>query len=389
MEFLQQSFTVSFHYKIFFTDHLFDADNALFKNFFTEQNNEGVKKKILFIVDEAVAENHPQLKDRIKIYFKNIPSVFLSDILIISGGEQAKNDEACLQKVLTAINKYGIDRHSFVAAIGGGSVLDMVGYACAIAHRGIRHIRIPTTVLSQNDSGIGVKNSFNFFGKKNFLGTFAPPVAVFNDAHFLTTLGERDWRSGIAEAVKVALIKDADFFEWLEGNATAMALRNMAAMQYQIKRCAELHLQHIASGDPFEMGSSRPLDFGHWSAHKLEQLSNFSVRHGEAVAMGIALDSTYSCLSGRLGKQDLERILQLLETLGFSMIHHKMDINGEQSPLLEGLNEFREHLGGQLTITLLKGIGQSEEVHEMDTELLKKASEWLHHYCLAEQKKRA
>jgi len=389
MEFLQQSFTVSFHYKIFFTAHLFDADNALFKNFFTEKNNKGVKKKILFIVDEAVAENHPQLKDRIKIYFKNIPSVFLSDILIVSGGEQAKNDEACLQEVLTAINKYGIDRHSFVAAIGGGSVLDMVGYACAIAHRGIRHIRIPTTVLSQNDSGIGVKNSFNFFGKKNFLGTFAPPVAVFNDAHFLTTLGERDWRSGIAEAVKVALIKDAYFFEWLEGNATAMATRNMDAMQYQIKRCAELHLQHIASGDPFEMGSSRPLDFGHWSAHKLEQLSNFSVRHGEAVAMGIALDSTYSYLSGRLVKQDLERILQLLETLGFSLIHHKMDINGEHSPLLQGLNEFREHLGGRLTITLLRGIGQSEEVHEMDTELLRKASEWLHHYSLVEQKKRA
>jgi len=389
MEFLQQTFTVSFHYKIFFTAHLFDADNALLKKFMTEQNSEGVKKKILFIVDEAVAENHPQLIDRVKIYFKNIPSVFLSEVLIIIGGEQAKNDEACLQKVLTAINKYGIDRHSFVAAIGGGSVLDMVGYACAIAHRGIRHVRIPTTVLSQNDSGIGVKNSFNFFGKKNFLGTFAPPVAVFNDAHFLTTLSERDWRSGIAEAVKVALIKDADFFEWLEGNATAMAMRNMAAMQYQIKRCAELHLEHIASGDPFEMGSSRPLDFGHWSAHKLEQLSNFSVRHGEAVAMGIALDSTYSYLSGKLKKPDLERILNLLETLGFSLIHPEMEVNGEKSPLLEGLNEFREHLGGQLTITLLRGIGQSEEVHEMDTELLRKASEWLHHYCLAEQKKRA
>ncbi len=389
MEFLQQSFTVSFQYKVFFTAHLFDADNALFKKFLSEQNNEGVKKKILFIVDEAVVENHPQLKDSIKIYFEKISSVFLSDILIVSGGEQAKNDEAGLQKVLTAINKYGVDRHSFVAAIGGGSVLDMVGYACAIAHRGIRHIRIPTTVLSQNDSGIGVKNSFNFFGKKNFLGTFAPPVAVFNDAHFLTTLGERDWRSGIAEAVKVALIKDADFFEWLEDNATAMAMRNMDAMQYQVKRCAELHLQHIASGDPFEMGSSRPLDFGHWSAHKLEQLSNFTVRHGEAVAMGVALDSTYSFLAGRLPKKDLERILQLLQTLGFSLIHHDMNINRERSPLLEGLDEFREHLGGQLTITLLRGIGQSEEVHEMDTDLLRKASEWLNHYCLAAQKKRA
>lgn len=389
MEFLQQSFSVNFQYRVYFTAQLFNVGNDIFNRFLVEQNKEAVKKKILFIVDEAVAESHPQLMNQINIYFKNIPSVFLSDIVTINGGEQAKNDETCLLKVITAINKFGIDRHSYVAAIGGGSVLDMVGYASAISHRGIRHIRIPTTVLSQNDSGIGVKNSFNFFGKKNFLGTFAPPVAVFNDAHFLTTLHERDWRSGIAEAVKVALIKDADFFEWLENNATAMAMRNMDAMQYQIKRCAELHLQHIASGDPFEAGSSRPLDFGHWSAHKLEQLSNFSVRHGEAVAMGIALDSTYSYLSGRLQKQDLERILHLLDLLGFTLIHQKMAINNEQSPLLEGLNEFREHLGGRLTITLLRGIGQSVEVYEMDTELLRKASEWLHHYCLAEQKKRA
>jgi 3-dehydroquinate synthase len=389
MEFLQQSFSVNFQYRVYFTAQLFNVGNDLFNRFLMEQNKEAVKKKILFIVDEAVAESHPQLMNQINIYFKNIPSVFLSDIVTINGGEQAKNDETCLLKVITAINKFGIDRHSYVAAIGGGSVLDMVGYASAISHRGIRHIRIPTTVLSQNDSGIGVKNSFNFFGKKNFLGTFAPPVAVFNDAHFLTTLHERDWRSGIAEAVKVALIKDADFFEWLENNATAMGMRNMDAMQYQIKRCAELHLQHIASGDPFEAGSSRPLDFGHWSAHKLEQLSNFSVRHGEAVAMGIALDSTYSYLSGRLQKQDLERILHLLDLLGFTLIHQEMAINNEQSPLLEGLNEFREHLGGRLTITLLRGIGQSVEVYEMDTELLRKASEWLHHYCLAEQKKRA
>lgn len=389
MEFLQQSFSVNFQYKVFFTTHLFDVSNDVFNRFLTAQNKEGIKRKIFFIVDNAVVEQHPQLLNQIQIYFKDIPFVFLSDILTINGGEQAKNDEACLQKVLTAINNNGIDRHSYVAAVGGGSILDMVGYTCAIAHRGIRHIRIPTTVLSQNDSGVGVKNSFNFFGKKNFLGTFAPPVAVFNDAHFLTTLSERDWRSGIAEAVKVALIKDAHFFDWLEGNATALAKRNMDAMQFQIKRCAELHLQHIASGDPFEMGSSRPLDFGHWSAHKLEQLSNFSVRHGEAVAMGIALDSTYSYLSGKLRKEDLGRILHLLEALGFALIHREMTINNEQSPLLDGLSEFREHLGGQLTITLLNGIGQSEEVHEMNIELLQKAIEWLHHHCLAKQKNRA
>lgn len=389
MDFIQQSFSVHYQYKVFFTEHLFALFNPLFHDFLQEQNNESVIKKILFVVDLGVAEQHPRIAEQIENYIRQIPSVSLEAIITVTGGEAVKIEEASLQKVIHAINQYGIDRHSYVAAIGGGSVLDMAGYASAVSHRGIRHIRIPTTVLSQNDSGVGVKNSMNYFGKKNFLGTFAPPVAVFNDAHFLTTLSDRDWLSGIAEAVKVALVKDADFFVWLEKNAGQMAARDMAAMQYQVKRSAELHMQHIASSDPFEMGSSRPLDFGHWSAHKLEQLSNFSVQHGQAVAMGIALDSTYSFLSGRLTKAELKRVLYLLQSLRFSLVHPLMEVNDRQSLLLQGIQEFREHLGGMLTITLLKSIGEGEEVHEMDPELIIKASKWLQQHCLAEQKKQS
>jgi len=190
MEFLQQSFTVSFQYKVFFTEHLFHPSNKVFARFLQEQQTAGLQKKILFVIDGGVAEYHPQLEEQIIRYFKNIPAVSLAAILTVAGGEAVKNNEAYLHQVIDAINQYGIDRHSYVAAIGGGSVLDMVGYASAISHRGVKHIRIPTTVLSQNDSGIGVKNSINHFSKKNFLGTFAPPVAVFNDAHFLTTLSE-------------------------------------------------------------------------------------------------------------------------------------------------------------------------------------------------------
>jgi 3-dehydroquinate synthase len=385
---LRQSFSVHYEYNVFFTEHLFDSSNTILYRFFEEQHQPGFSRKVLFVIDQAVAENHPQLNDKIVRYFKNINSAELVQVLVIPGGEIVKNDESYLQQVINAISQYSIDRHSYVAAIGGGSVLDMAGYASAIAHRGVKHIRIPTTVLSQNDSGMGVKNGINCLGKKNFLGAFAPPAAVFNDAHFLTTLTERDWRSGIAEAVKVALIKDEGFFKWLEDNTAAMMQRNMAVMCRQIQRCAELHLQHIASGDPFEMGSSRPLDFGHWSAHKLEQLSNFTIRHGEAVAMGIALDSTYSYLCGWLKKQELERILCLLQFLGFMLVYEGMEVN-TQTILLKGLNEFREHLGGQLSITLLKGIGHSEEVHEMDSERIGKASEWLMHYCLVKQKNTA
>jgi 3-dehydroquinate synthase len=254
----------------------------------------------------------------------------------------------------------------------------MVGYAAATAHRGIRLIRVPTTVLAQNDSGIGVKNGINAFGKKNFLGTFAPPYAVLNDLEFLKTLGDRDWRSGIAEAVKVALIEDASFFEFIRTHTEALVRRDMDAMQQLIYRCAQLHLEHIAtSGDAFEAGSSRPLDFGHWAAHKLEQLTDYSLRHGEAVAIGIALDSTYSYLLGLLSWLEWQRILQTLKALGFKLYVAELAQAQHQLKhprcLFQGLTEFREHLGGELTLMLLQRIGQGIEVHEVDLSLYRQA----------------
>lgn len=378
MEHLHQSFTVQYNYNVFFTSSLFSAENELLNNFLLSLNPAVTVKKILFVIDEGVANAHQELVAQIKTYFSSYNKTQLvQDILIIPGGEVVKNDTCYFDQVLEAINVHGIDRHSFVAAIGGGAVLDMVGYAATVAHRGIKHIRIPSTVLSQNDSGVGVKNGINYFDKKNFLGTFSPPVAVFNDELFLSTLSDRDWRSGIAEAIKVALIKDAEFFEWLEANAAALAARDTAAMNYQIWKCAKLHMEHIRSADPFENGSARPLDFGHWSAHKLEYLTNFEIRHGEAVAMGIALDSVYSNLSGRITADEAQRVINLIQQLGFELTHPLLQVTEGNSPILQGLEEFREHLGGQLTITLLTGIGSGEEVHEIDAEILKQAAEIL------------
>jgi 3-dehydroquinate synthase len=384
MDFLRQVFDIRFEYKVFFTSHLFEETNGVFRSFLREKKTPGVTRKLLFVIDGGFARHHPDLVQQIKRYLSSEPDVrLIEDMILLPGGEETKNREEYFQKIVHAVNKYGIDRHSYLVAIGGGSVLDVAGYAAAVSHRGIRHIRIPTTVLSQNDSGVGVKNGINYFNKKNFLGTFTPPVAVFNDSHFLTSLDDAEWRSGISEAIKVALIKDATFFGWLEVNAEKMVGRDMPVMQYQIKRCAELHLQHIAGADPFESGSSRPLDFGHWSAHKLEQLSNFHIRHGEAVAIGIALDTVYSFLSGRLDETSMKRVLRLIKVLGFPMTDPLLEVTNEKSPLLDGLNEFREHLGGQLTIMLLKEIGKGEEVHEIDTALVRRASEWIKEYSLA------
>ena len=373
MNLIQQAFQVPYSFDIIFTKNLFSTDNQAFINFLNNFGDTRFQKKILFLIDDGVAENHLTLIESIKTYFSNNTNITLVDeILVMPGGEIVKNDTQYLDQTLLAINKYGIDRHSFVAAIGGGAFLDMVGYASTIAHRGVKHIRIPTTVLSQNDSGVGVKNGVNFLGKKNFLGTFSPPVAVFNDSTFLNSLSERDWRSGISEAVKVALIKDLPFFEWLEINAISMAKREMEIMQEQIFRSAALHTNHISSGDPFEMGSARPLDFGHWAAHKLEYLTNFEIRHGEAVAIGIALDSIYSQLLGLISQEEVNRIITLLKNLGFTLYHEKLGENDKLN-LWDGLNEFREHLGGQLTIPILEKLGKGREIHEVDFELMKQA----------------
>jgi 3-dehydroquinate synthetase len=361
---LEQTFSVPFRYPVCFTEDLFDPKNTILADVLRGER----VPKVLFVIDSGVSDTHPELINQVKSYATKYMDIFTlaSEPMIVMGGEACKNDETLYQKIVEATHLYGIDRHSYIAVIGGGAVLDMVGFAAAISHRGIRLIRIPTTVLSQNDSAVGVKNSINAFGKKNFLGTFTPPNAVLNDFSFLKTLDDRDWRAGISEAIKVALIQDLSFFEWLEENAKALALREMEPMKEHIIRSAKMHMDHISGKDPFEFGSSRPLDFGHWAAHKLEKLSNFRIRHGEAVAIGIALDSTYSFLQGRISEADLNRIIQVMKTLGFELF--APELRGES--LIQGLKEFQEHLGGQLTIMLLEKLGKGIEVHEMDGELI-------------------
>ena len=300
--------------------------------------------------------------------------------MIITGGEASKNNPHLLAQLHRKVADEGIDRHSFVIAIGGGAVLDLVGFAAATAHRGVRLIRVPTTVLAQNDAGVGVKNGINAYGSKNFLGSFCPPYAVLNDHRFLSTLDVRDARAGLAEAVKVGLIRDGLFFEWMYQKRVELTDVTSAASAKCVRRCAELHLRHIAtSGDPFEYGSARPLDFGHWAAHKLEVLSHHALRHGEAVAIGIALDARYSFELGTLDEASFQKIISLLDQVGLPTHHPLLGATNTKGRLLilEGLEEFRQHLGGELTVTLLEGIGQGFETHEMDEGLIRRSVEYL------------
>ena len=369
MSVIERSIEVGYQLRVYFTQNTFDPANLVLKNVLGGDKSLSVRKALV-VLDESLAQSQPELAGQIEAWFAAHADVvnLVCPPLVIEGGERTKNSDYHVSELHSQIERYHIDRHSYIIGVGGGALLDMVGLAASTAHRGVRHVRIPTTTLSQADSGVGVKNGINAFGKKNFIGTFAPPFAVINDFRFLTSLAPRDKRAGYVEAVKVALIRDRIFFETLERDAAALREFEPAAAQRLIYRCAELHLDHIAtSGDPFEFGAARPLDFGHWAAHKLEQLSEYRMRHGEAVAIGIALDAIYSRKLSYLDAASAERVLNLLEALGFELFANELLHVNSQGALivLDGLEEFREHLGGELTVTLLQGIGKGFEVHEM------------------------
>jgi 3-dehydroquinate synthase len=376
---IDQEVRVTFQYPVRFTHGLLHPENPTLRDVI---DSDGGRARLLVVIDEGVAEAHPTMVVDVQDYCAAHDGELelTTPPLVVPGGEAIKNQSGPVDEIRAAIDVHGVDRHSYVVAIGGGAVLDAVGYAAATAHRGVRLIRVPTTVLAQDDSGVGVKNGINAFGKKNFVGSFAPPHAVLNDFELLLTLSDRDWRAGISEAVKVALLKDAAFFAWLEAHADDLRERSLPAMAWLVHRSAEMHLHHIAtSGDPFELGSSRPLDFGHWAAHKLEQLSHHELRHGEAVAVGISLDSTYSYLTGSLPHADWLRIIELFERVGLPIWAPEMAMpgSGGRPAVLAGMEEFREHLGGRLTVMLLGRIGSGFEVHELDEAVILEASDLL------------
>jgi 3-dehydroquinate synthase len=372
-----QTLQVNYSYGVSFTHELFDANNSLLVDTLSGSDRPG-PHRVLVYVDDGVADAHPQLMQRIRNFAEQHADVItlMADPIAIPGGESEKNGWNIVRNIMTDIGSAHLDRHSFVIAVGGGSVLDSVGFAASLVHRGVRLIRIPTTVLAQNDAGVGVKTGMDEHGAKNFVGTFAPPYSVLVDYSFLPTLKDKYWKGGIAEAFKVAIIKDAPFFEYLESNAVALGERDSTVIEKVIKDTAILHLDHIRTGgDPFECGTARPLDFGHWSAHKLEVLSNYRLGHGQAVAIGIALDSRYAALSGLITDNDVARIETAMKTIGLPVWDDLLEARTASGELeiLKGLEDFREHLGGTLTITLPQGIGHRVEVHEVDVVLLQKA----------------
>ena len=383
---LEKKIRLEYAHRILFTRGVFAPENTTIRDLLLLDQPNKVPRVLIFADDHVVSAN-PGLLAAIRYYARAHAEVLdmAGEPVILPGGEPCKNDFALVQQCWQAINDAALDRHSYIFVIGGGAALDLVCFAASTAHRGIRHVRFPTTTLSQGDGGVGVKNGVNYFGKKNWVGSFSVPFAVVNDFAFLESLPVRERRNGIIEAIKVSLIRDKAFFEEIEGLAGALASLEQPALERLVQRSAELHVEHIATGgDPFELGSARPLDFGHWAAHKLEQITHFQVTHGEAVAIGMAVDLVYSVKKGILAAATAERVLDLIERIGFETYHSGLLAEGSSGEpvILEGLEEFREHLGGELTVTLVPDVGHKIEVHEMDRQLILAAMDELHERTL-------
>ena len=373
---LEYSFSIDYQHQVFFSQAIFDPHNTILSSLLTNYNTQGTPK-VLLVIDDQVIQKNPLLKSTIHQYFRSLSQkIAYCGLLEYPGGETLKNDLTHLKNLYKKIEEKKLCRHSFLIAVGGGALLDMVGFVATTAHRGILHIRIPTTSLSQGDGGVGVKNGINFLGKKNFIGGFSTPVAVINDSQFLETLTYPQLREGFIEALKVAIIRDAKFFQEIQNRVPALLRRDPPSIHWLIKKSAQHHIEHITkSADPFEKKSSRPLDFGHWIAHRLETLSSFVITHGQAVAIGMAVDVLYSSLIGYLPKADTKAILALITQLGFDTYHPKLIQKNRSGhyDILTGLEEFREHLGGTLSICLLREIGNPIEVDHMDQNLILQA----------------
>jgi 3-dehydroquinate synthase len=376
----EQRFHVDFDYPVVFChDVLAEGDSTLA---WAVARKEPERRHPLFVVlDQGLVGARPSLPSDVERYVRaHAASLELrAPPSVMLGGEAAKNDPELVRALLADFVDAKLDRQAAVVIVGGGAVLDAAGYAASLTHRGVRVVRLPSTVLSQCDGGIGVKTGVNAHATKNLFGTFAPPHAVVNDLGLLASLPLRDARAGMAEAVKVALIRDVAFFDWIEANADALGRAEAAPLGTLVRRCAALHLRHIREGgDPFEMGSARPLDYGHWAAHKLEVMSQHALRHGEAVAIGMLLDARYAERQGLLPAADLERLRSLLVRLGLPTHHPALsETSGGRLAVIAGLEDFREHLGGALTVTLLERIGRGREVTSLDESAVAAAAAWL------------
>lgn len=292
---------------------------------------------------------------------------FQCDHVILPDGEQYKTLET-LNTIFTALLEQRHDRSTTLIALGGGVVGDLTGFAAASYQRGVNFIQIPTTLLAQVDSSVGGKTGVNHPLGKNMIGAFYQPRLVLADTDTLGTLPERELGAGIAEVVKYGLIRDAEFFAWLEQNIEALRAREPAALAYAIERSCR-NKADVVARDERESGERALLNLGHTFGHAIETGLGYGTwLHGEAIAAGMALAADLSHRQGWLSATDQQRIIELLARAQLPT-QAPTTLNPER--LLELMAVDKKVSGGKLRLILLKAIGHAVISADFDPQLLR------------------
>lgn len=337
-------------YKNYFERGIFDISNPTLANLVGQRN-------VIFVVEKIMAD---KTLLAIQSYAEHHKLKLKGSIQVLDGGEKIKSAEEV--KMLTDYAQdQKLDRNGVFVVVGGGAIMDMVGMAASQFRRGVKYVRIPTTLLGQVDAAVGVKVGIDYRTAKNFLGAFYPPEATITDTQFLDSLPQRHIQSGLAEVIKVALISNPSLFKTLEEYG-ADFLRKMPEHEKQtfIREAAIELLKHLQR-DFFEHNLMRHVDFGHVLAHKFESMTNYELTHGEAVAIDILMSAFIAHERGMLSDKDFDRIVALHAKLNLPYFHPAL--NPDRA--WEGLEESKAHKGGRLMMVVPIGIGQTAFVDSL------------------------
>ena len=280
-------------------------------------------------------------------------------------GEEYKNSTT-LNKIYDDLLAAGVDRSSFVVALGGGVVGDVAGYAAATWMRGIPFVQVPTTLLAQVDSSVGGKTGIDHPKGKNLIGAFYQPRLVLIDVATLATLDQRQFRAGLAEVIKYGVAIDLPFFEYIEANTSAVMAMDPDVLIEIIHRCCQIKAQVVES-DEKEAGLRVILNYGHTLGHAFESISGYrTLVHGEAVAIGMVLAAKISAGKGLCTQEDIARITSLLTNCGLPVEAPEYD----RQQLLEAIAADKKSQSGSITFICNRGIGMYAMSHHTPEELL-------------------
>ncbi|KFE35380.1 3-dehydroquinate synthase [Thioclava atlantica] len=322
------------------------------------------RPRVAIVADETVARLH---LDALRAGLGGIESVALT----LPAGEGTKSWPHFTRTVEWLLEQK-VERKDIVIALGGGVIGDLVGFAAAVLRRGVRFVQIPTTLLAQVDSSVGGKTGINAPQGKNLIGAFHQPSLVLADLGVLETLPKRDFLAGYGEVVKYGLLGDAEFFDWLEAYAPAMAGGDLDKRLHAVKRSVEMKAEIVAR-DETEEGDRALLNLGHTFCHALEAATGYSDRllHGEGVAIGCALAFELSQRLGLCPQEAPSRVRAHLRAMGMKV--DLADIEGDlpgTDALIELMAQDKKVLDGKLRFILARGIGQAFVTSEVPREVL-------------------